>query len=40
MDSAIIQMLEEAKYGKHSPNDPFGDKLRHVIDKTIDGVIK
>ncbi|VEI41637.1 Uncharacterised protein [Citrobacter youngae] len=40
MNSEIVQILEDALFGKHSPDDPLGDKLRHAIDKAIDGVLK
>lgn len=40
MNSEIIQILEDALYGKHSPDDPLGDKLRYAIDKAIDEVLK
>lgn len=40
MNSEIVQILEDALYGKHSPEDPLGDKLRYAIDKAIDDVLK
>lgn len=40
MNSEIVQILEDALYGKHSPDDPLGDKLRYAIDKAIDDVLK
>nr|WP_284201562.1 hypothetical protein [Citrobacter braakii] len=40
MNSEIVQILEDALFGKHSPDDPLGDKLRHSIDKAIDDVLK
>ena len=40
MNSEIVQILEDALHGKHSPDDPLGDKLRYAIDKAIDDVLK
>jgi plasmid stability protein len=40
MNSEIVQILDDALFGKHSPNDPLGDKLRFAIDKAIDDVLK
>ncbi len=40
MNSEIVQILEDALYGKHSPDAPLGDKLRYAIDKAIDDVLK
>lgn len=40
MNSEIVQILEDALYGKYSPDDPLGDKLRYAIDKAIDDVLK
>lgn len=40
MNSEIVQILEDALFGKHSPEHPLGDHLRHAIDKAIDDVLK
>jgi len=40
VNSEIVQILEDALFGKHSPDDPLGDKLRHAIDKAIDDVLR
>lgn len=40
MNSEIVQILEDALFGKHSPDHPLGDKLRSAIDKVIDDVLK
>ena len=40
MNSEIVQILEDALFGKHSPEHPLGDHLRRAIDKAIDDVLK